>query len=257
MGWLKGTKHSIESRAKMSRAAIRAWQCPEYRETIGRLKRRNPSFGMLGKKHSPETREKIRQGNLGKKRSSETRARMSQANTGRKLSVESRAKMGQTISRNWKNIEFRNRVIKAITGRTFSLEHREKLHLAGLGRKHPPTSLETRERNRQARLRQHFPTKMTSIELLLRDEFHNRQLQFEMHKTMFGRFQPDFAFPDFHLIVQADGEYWHSRLDRIKNDCDFNIVAHNEGWEVIRFSGSEIKNSLMHCVDEVERRMRR
>ena len=214
-------------------------------------------MSFLGRKHTLESREKIRQGNLGKKLSLETRIKIGQSNSRRRLSPETKAKIARTMSCNWKNEEFRNKVIDGATGRHLSPEHREKLRLIGLGRPHPPTSEETREKNRQSRLRQRFLNRMTSIEILLRDEFNRRNFQFEMHKTMFGRFQPDFVFSDVNLIVQADGEYWHSLPNRIKDDCEFNAKAKDEGWEVIRFTDSEIKNDLIKCVERVSAEVNR
>jgi group I intron endonuclease len=47
-----------------------------------------------GRKHSPETIEKIRASNLGKKRSAEARLNNSNARKGKKLSEETRLKIG-------------------------------------------------------------------------------------------------------------------------------------------------------------------
>ncbi len=47
--WHKGKKRSIETRIKMSR-----------------VQKANPTFGMLGKHHSEESKQKIRNSNLGK-----------------------------------------------------------------------------------------------------------------------------------------------------------------------------------------------
>src|SRR3990167_9138185 len=47
-------------------------------------------------------------------------------------------------------------------------------------------SVEYRERHRQHRLTQTFPSRMTSLEQNLYYEFKKRRLGFVMHKTMFG-----------------------------------------------------------------------
>jgi very-short-patch-repair endonuclease len=121
-----------------------------------------------------------------------------------------------------------------------------------LGHKHSP---EAREKMRQSRLRQVFPKKMTSIERLLHDEFKKRRLHFEMHKTMFGRFQPDFVFESARLIVQADGDYWHNRPEVKTRDAAFNQAA-AEGWSVWRFGEREIKMHAPACARAVAKFIR-
>lgn len=108
-----------------------------------------------------------------------------------------------------------------------------------------------RAKIRKARLRQHFPTKMTGIEKLFRDAFAELGLNPIMHKTMFGRFQPDFVFVAERVIVQADGDYWHSRPRGIIQDARFDKAAKKANWTVLRFKGSEINRDLEACVEKV------
>jgi very-short-patch-repair endonuclease len=196
----------------------------------------------LGYRHTPEAREKIRQANIGKQISPEHREKLRQARLGHKASPETREKISQ----------FRR-------GHKLSPEQREKRRqmMFGikphLGCKHSP---ETCEKLRQLRLRQHFPTKMTSIECRLHDEFKKRRLHFEMHKTMFGRFQPDFVFESARLIVQADGDYWHSRPDMKEREARFAIAAHAAGWSVWRFGEKEIHMHAAACARAVARFVR-
>jgi very-short-patch-repair endonuclease len=97
---------------------------------------------------------------------------------------------------------------------------------------------------------------MTSLEQALYDAFKKRRLPFEMHKTMFGRFQPDFVFEDARLIVQADGAYWHSRPQSRKQDALFNQRAAEAGWTVWRFGDSEILHHADACARAVARFVR-
>jgi very-short-patch-repair endonuclease len=110
-----------------------------------------------------------------------------------------------------------------------------------------------RAKVRNARLKQTFPRRLTSIERALRDAFLSRGFSFEMHRTMFERWQPDFVFEQAKLIVQADGEYWHSLPRTIEIDRRFNAAAKKAGWTVLRFEGAKIKNELAQCVDMVSR----
>ena len=86
---------------------------------------------------------------------------------------------------------------------------------------------------------------MTSIEQVLYTEFKRRRLSFEMHKSMFGRFQPDFVFEDVRLIVEADGDYWHRQLGR--DHQPLADAASAAGWTVWRFAETEIRMHPNAC----------
>ena len=131
---------------------------------------------------------------------------------------------------------------------------REKMRHAARGH---VVTLQVRQKLREARLRQRFPAKMTSIEVSLRHEFKKRRLKFEMHKTMFGQWQPDFVFEDVRLIVQADGDYWHRiKAGAKEKDARFNDIAHAQDWTVWRFAESEIHQHPEACGRAVARFVR-
>ena len=184
----------------------------------------------------PETRERMRLSHLGKVLSPETKEKIRQATLGKKLSPETREKVRQ-----------------ANLGRKCSPETKKKMHLSHLGIERSP---ETREKNRQSRLRQTFPTKMTSIEQSLFQEFKKRRLKFEMHKTMFSRWQPDFVFESAKLIVEADGDYWHRLPERHKSQEEFRDRAIAEGWTLWRFGEKEIQMHPAPCGRAVARFIR-
>lgn len=71
----------------------------------------------LGRGQSPETREKIRQGQIGRVRSAETRARMSVGQTGKFFSETTRAKIGAASRGRRASDETRARQSAALTGR--------------------------------------------------------------------------------------------------------------------------------------------
>ena len=64
-----------------------------------------------------------------------------------------------------------------------------------------------------------------------------------------GRFRVDFAFPDVQLAVEADGREWHDQVrDRRR---DLRLEA--DGWQVVRFTGSEINRDAAACARAVKR----
>lgn len=78
MGAMRGKKHSLETRAKMSEAQCRMQRTPEWRERM--------RIALLGK-------------NKGKKLTPETKKKLSIAHKGRKASPETRRKMREVFRR--------------------------------------------------------------------------------------------------------------------------------------------------------------
>lgn len=66
----------------------------------------------LGKHHSKETKEKIRQLKIGKKHSKETKKKMSKTRIGHNTSEETRKKIGIKTRQRWQSKEYRERVMK-------------------------------------------------------------------------------------------------------------------------------------------------
>ena len=97
--------HTLEARRKMSEAhkGRTPWNkgkklSPEDHHKLLERFRNNPSKGMLGKKHSLETRRKMSEVQIGKKHSIETRRKMSEAHKGKTLSDEHRKNLSKAHS---------------------------------------------------------------------------------------------------------------------------------------------------------------
>ena len=83
----------------------------------------------------------------------------------------------------------------------------------------------------------------TSIEKKLYNELKNRGLLFETQKLINGKFLVDAYIPSLNLIIEADGDYWHS-LDRvIKKDKAENAYLKKCGFNLLRLSETEINNT--------------
>jgi ribosomal protein L37AE/L43A len=63
--WNKGLKMSDETRAKVSKAAKEQWERPGMKELLSSLRKGKPC-PMKGKRHSPESIEKMRLAKIGK-----------------------------------------------------------------------------------------------------------------------------------------------------------------------------------------------
>lgn len=82
----------------------------------------------------------------------------------------------------------------------------------------------------------------TSIEKKLYEELEVRKIVFEKQKLINNRFIVDAFIPSLNLVIEADGDYWHS-LDRIvKKDKAQNAYLTKCGFKILRLSESEINN---------------
>jgi very-short-patch-repair endonuclease len=205
---------------------------------------------------SPETRKRNRDGRLGRTNSNDSKQRASSAH--------------KTL---WEQADYRAKFVKPKPPRPSHEERqrlwRDRVRDANLGRKDSPTrrekvrrgvlaayaaNPEIKDRLRAARLRQVFPRSQTRIERNLEDAFRAIGLaRFLTQWPAFDRFQPDFTFPDARLFVQADGTYWHSLPKNRRLDHEFERVAAEHGWMVLRFSEDQIRRDPNICAYMVSR----
>jgi len=126
---------------------------------------------------------------------------------------------------------------------------------------------EQRKRNMQAN-----KSKGTKIELILGKALWNIGLRYRKNdKTVFGR--PDFVFKSKKIAIFCDGEFWHGRdwenrkndhksnqkfwIEKIEHnierDIKVNIKLNDDGWTVLRFWESDIKNDMDNCLRIIKR----
>lgn len=99
-------------------------------------------------------------------------------------------------------------------------------------------------------------TGSTSIEDKISELLDNNEIKFE--KSFYVYFDKekykiyDFFLPEYNLLIEADGDYWHGHPDfyktlnetqeiNVENDKFKNNLAKESGYELIRFWGSEIQ----------------
>lgn len=87
IAWNKGKAWNEETKAKVSAGVTKLWQDPKYRQRMSDA-HKGLAGNFAGKKHSPETIEKIRLAKIGKKLSIETRAKMSESHQKRLKGAE-------------------------------------------------------------------------------------------------------------------------------------------------------------------------
>jgi len=60
-------------------------------------------------------------------------------------------------------------------------------------------------------------------------------LQFEI-----GRYRIDLALPEKMIAIECDGKEWHSSEEQKARDAEKDRFLRANGWQVVRFTGSEI-----------------
>lgn len=61
----------------------------------------------------------------------------------------------------------------------------------------------------------------------------------------------DFYLPTQNLIVEIDGDYWHSLIEQIERDVQHNQLAQANRYNLIRFKQSEIDATDSGCFDRI------
>ncbi len=108
--------------------------------------------------------------------------------------------------------------------------------------------------------------KDTSIELVLRRALYKCGIRYRKNvKSILGT--PDIAIKKYRLLVFCDGDFWHGNNyhgvkshrqfwdEKIKRnrerDLEYTIRLRDEGWTVLRFWESDIRNDLDGCVKQI------
>lgn len=216
----KATKRAYELhpeyRLKTSEASKRNWRNPEYRAKI--LEKRK-------KQWTPEARKRASASHKGITFTEEHKRRISKSNKGKKLSDETKKKISESLKKNprvpWNK------------------------------GKHGIFSEETLDKIRKARLRQKIPFEYTTIERAIEQLLEELQIPHVHSFNLGDKFLCDFAIPSAHLIIECDGDYWHSLPEIKRRDRAKDAYALKCGWKVLRLSESEILNDMTSCKERI------
>jgi G:T-mismatch repair DNA endonuclease (very short patch repair protein) len=186
------------------------------------------SNGMFGKHHSKNTKKKIARTKIGKQRASKTKQKISNGLVKYYSIPAHKQRHSKSMKKLWNN---------------------------------PKMKKFARER----RLNQIFPIKDTTIEKILQKELKKRKIKFKKHIKLIG--QPD-LFIEPNLCIFADGDYYHGNpslyksTDHIigktfvkdvwKRDKFVTKKLKKQGYKVLRFWGSTIKNNLDFVITQIK-----
>jgi len=82
----------------------------------------------------------------------------------------------------------------------------------------------------------------TSIEKKLYNELKARGLLFEKQRLINGKFLVDAYIPSLNLIIEADGDYWHSLPKVVRKDKSENAYLTKCGYNLLRLPEHEIND---------------
>lgn len=223
---LRGRHHSAETRAKMSQAQSGEKHSmygkhPSFETRIkmgrARLGEKNPNYGkhispMVGKHHTEETKEKIRQAKIGKHHTLEAKAKMSEGRKGRIFTPETKAKISQSKILAYQNPEYKDRHTKATlagkTEETYKKMSRNK-KLAYLNPEFKNKMVRAMMKGRHIR-----PTKPEIVLGRIIDTLYPNTFKYNGDYSLGVTF--DGLIPDFwningqKKVIELFGDYWHS-----------------------------------------------
>ena len=82
----------------------------------------------------------------------------------------------------------------------------------------------------------------TSIERKVYEELQKRGLLFEKQKLINGKFLVDAYIPSLNLVIEVDGNYWHSLERVVKKDRAENAYLTKCGFNLLRLSETEVNS---------------
>jgi very-short-patch-repair endonuclease len=101
-----------------------------------------------------------------------------------------------------------------------------------------------------AELARRSAVRSSSLERLMLEAFINEGIQV-MPQYPLRWYTVDFAIPSCHLVIECDGEYWHSLPKQAARDKRKDAYLKKHGWTVIRLAETDIRTSPRACVQRV------
>jgi very-short-patch-repair endonuclease len=86
----------------------------------------------------------------------------------------------------------------------------------------------------------------------MQKELDRLKIKYLTHQVINNKWVVDILLVDYSIVIECDGDYWHSLPGAILRDSLKNIDLHNLGYRVIRLKGSQISHSLEKCSKLIE-----
>lgn len=160
--------------------------------------------------------------------------------------------------------ETRRKLADCQRGRIKSKEEREKLSNSLKGHipwnKGRPWTEEEKENIRRG-LKKYYecspPCKIwdnpTSIEIKVAEQLLEYGIKFVYQKPICGaHFILDFWLPDYQLVIECNGDYWHSRPERKARDKELEEYVFSKGKDILWLWEHEINDEWFDISDYLE-----
>lgn len=87
----------------------------------------------------------------------------------------------------------------------------------------------------------------TSIEKLVKNKLKKVGISFRQ-EVKIGKYHADFMIGNSNILIECDGDYWHSLPQAIIKDKNRDAILQRKGFQTIRFTETEIKKTKGSCV---------
>jgi very-short-patch-repair endonuclease len=99
--------------------------------------------------------------------------------------------------------------------------------------------------------------KDTNIEILMEKELKKTIIKYKKQFPLEGVSIVDFYLPKYKIIIQCDGDYWHSKERNKGRDVRQDKIFKQKGYKVFRFLGSKIEKDSLSCFRKVLKYIRK
>lgn len=87
----------------------------------------------------------------------------------------------------------------------------------------------------------------TSIEKIVKSTLRKAKIHFQQ-EVKIGKYHADFLIENTNTLIECDGDYWYSLPSAIVKDKNRDQILQRKGFQIIRFTESEIKKTKGTCV---------
>ncbi len=104
-------------------------------------------------------------------------------------------------------------------------------------------------------IKQHEKMGLNKLELEGRGILKELGIRFNEQVLMFNKFLVDVLLKDKPIIIQWDGEYWHTKRENVLRDKSQDAYLKKCGYTIIRITDKEIKNNLEEVYANITSKM--
>lgn len=91
----------------------------------------------------------------------------------------------------------------------------------------------------------------TAIEAKMYQELERRGVTFVKQQVIDGLWVVDALIPGARMVIECDGEYWHSLPDMVERDRKKDIYLKSRGYKIFRFPEAAIHADVASCVQRI------